>query len=209
MATVSDDRLAQARAEAERRVAAKRERMWDAEGKHLSHSWGAGFQAGFREAADWADANPQPADGDTSDGHHTFSELYEYRMLYNAHAAHGWLAQGIPVVKSWRHADGAECFGGGWFVVVADLPAGQVSNHYKAKHWGLFKVPEVDLPPEWDGHTPHDAAMRLRIEAEHANLQPCTITLAQSEAILEAGRTGRYEDHEAALRAAGIEVDGE
>ena len=38
------------------------------------------------------------------------------------------------------------------------------------------------------------------------NPQPCTITLSQSEAILEAGRTGRYEDHEAALRAAGIEV---
>ena len=39
------------------------------------------------------------------------------------------------------------------------------------------------------------------------NPQPRTITLSQSEAILEAGRTGRYEDHEAALRAAGIEVD--
>ena len=39
------------------------------------------------------------------------------------------------------------------------------------------------------------------------NPQPRTITLAQSEEILEAGRTGRYEDHEAALRAAGIEVD--
>jgi hypothetical protein len=33
-----------------------------------------------------------------------------------------------------------------------------------------------------------------------------TITLAQSEAILDAGRVVRYEDHEAALRAAGIEV---
>ena len=39
-----------------------------------------------------------------------------------------------------------------------------------------------------------------------ANPQRYTITLAQSEAILEAGRVGRYEDHEAALRAAGIEV---
>lgn len=54
------DRLAQARAEAERRVATRRERLWDTEGEHLSHSWGAGFQAGFREAAEWADANPQP-----------------------------------------------------------------------------------------------------------------------------------------------------
>ena len=43
--------------------------------------------------------------------------------------------------------------------------------------------------------------------AADAHPQPHTITLAQSEAILEAGRTGRYEDHEAALRAAGIEVE--
>ena len=45
------------------------------------------------------------------------------------------------------------------------------------------------------------------VEWADDNPQPRTITLSQSEAILEAGRTGRYEDHEAALRAAGIEVD--
>ena len=99
--------------------------------------------------------------GEVSDGYHTHNELYRYRMLYNAHAAVGWLAQGIPVVKSWRHADGELCFGGGWFIVTATLPTGQVSNHYEAKHWGLFDVPEVVLPPEWDGHTPEDAAGRL------------------------------------------------
>lgn len=103
--------------------------------------------------------------GSTSDGHHTFDELYDYRMLYNAHAAHGWLAAGIPVVKSWKHSNGELCFGGGWFIVTATLPAGQVSNHYKAEHWGLFTVPEVDLPPEYDGHTPQDAAERLRAAA--------------------------------------------
>lgn len=106
--------------------------------------------------------------GNTSDGYHTFDELYEYRMLYNAHASHGWLAAGVPVVKSWKHSDGELCFGGGWFIVTATLPAGQVSNHYKAEHWGLFKVPEVELPPAYDGHTPKAAADRLRIEAEHA-----------------------------------------
>lgn len=100
--------------------------------------------------------------GSTSDGHHTFDELYEYRMLYNAHAAHGWVTTGIPVVKSWRHSGGQECFGGGWFIVTAQLPTGQVSNHYQATHWGLFNVPEVETAPEWDGHTPADAAYRLR-----------------------------------------------
>lgn len=100
--------------------------------------------------------------GSISDGYHTFDELYEYRMLYNAHAAEGWAQQG-KAVKSWRHSDGEECFGGGWFVVVVDLyPHGQVSNHYPAADWGLFHVPEVERAPEWDGHTPQEAARRLR-----------------------------------------------
>jgi len=121
-----------------------------------------------REVSEYRAREAATVTGETSDGYHTFDELYEYRMLYNAHAAHGWLAAGIPVVKSWRHSDGEECFGGGWFIVTAELPAGQVSNHYEAKHWGLFKVTEVDTAPMWDGHTPKDAARRLRIEAEHA-----------------------------------------
>lgn len=103
------------------------------------------------------------ATGTTSDGYHTFDELYRYRMLYNAHAARGWLAMGVPVVKSLRHSDGEECFGGGWFIVTATLPTGQVSNHYRLDHWDLFAVPEVDLPPEYDGHTPQQAADRLEV----------------------------------------------
>lgn len=95
------------------------------------------------------------------DVYHTMAELYDYRMLYHAHAARGWLASGYPVVKSWRQSDGELCFGGGWFIVVAELPAGQVSNHYKAEHWDLFAVPE-GTPPLYDGHTPEVAADRLR-----------------------------------------------
>lgn len=95
------------------------------------------------------------------DGYHTMDELYRYRMLYNAHAAKAWADKGVAV-KSWRHSDGEECFGGGWFVVVATLhPHGQVSNHYEAEHWDLFDVPEVERAPEWDGHTPAEAADRL------------------------------------------------
>lgn len=100
--------------------------------------------------------------GQISDGFHTFDELYEYRMLYNAHAVEGWMLRGYPVVKSWEHSDGEECFGGGWFVVTAQLPSGQVSNHYEGVHWGLFSCPAVETAPEWDGHTPADAANRLR-----------------------------------------------
>lgn len=98
----------------------------------------------------------------TGDEHHTLDELYLYRMLYHAHAANEWARRGtFPVVKSRRHSDGEPCFGGGWFIVVATLPAGQVSNHYTDEFWNLFDVPEVDLPPLYDGHTPAVAAERL------------------------------------------------
>lgn len=100
--------------------------------------------------------------GEASDGYHTHNELYEYRTLYHAHAAMAWALDGVEVTKSWNHSDGEPCFGGGWFIVTAQLPTGQVSNHYPAEDWPLFHVPEVDRPAEWDGHTPQEASARIR-----------------------------------------------
>ena len=100
--------------------------------------------------------------GDVSDGFHTFKELYLYRMLYNAaifNVLHK--RRECPVVKSRRHHDGELCFGGGWFIVTAELPTGQVSNHYEEKYWDLFKCPDVHKAPEWDGHSPQQAADRI------------------------------------------------
>lgn len=107
--------------------------------------------------------------GETSDGHHTFNQLYSFRMLYNAAffnelwkspAYH--TSKGVEVCKSWRHSDGELPFGkDNYFVVVAQLPAGQISNHYKGQYWDLFKIPEVAKAPEWDGHTPQDVEKRL------------------------------------------------
>lgn len=97
-----------------------------------------------------------------SDEHHTFDELYSYRMAYNALLFNSWAKQGLyDVQKSWRHSDGNPCFGGGWFIVVATTPFGQVSNHYKSEFWDLFAVPVVELSPEYDGHTPEQALDRL------------------------------------------------
>lgn len=50
-----------------------------------------------------------------SDGRHTFAELYEYRMLYNALAAN---AMPDKAMKCWRHSDGELCFGGGFGLLV-------------------------------------------------------------------------------------------
>lgn len=108
---------------------------------------------------------------DTSDGYHTFKELYLYRMLYNAaffnslKTVSGSSESGQPywfdVHKSWNHNDGELCFGGGWFIVMATLPTGQVSNHYEAKWWDIFNIPEYPVADKWDGHTPEEAAERL------------------------------------------------
>lgn len=98
-----------------------------------------------------------------SDGYHTFGELYHYRMLLQA----AWFnlavqQQQFNIVKSYRHHDGELCFGKeNYFIVVAQLPTGQISNHYKGENWDLFDVEEVERAPEWDGHTPQEAADRM------------------------------------------------
>jgi len=109
-----------------------------------------------------------------SDGYHTFEELYEARMAYNVALFNEWgrdaeecdfisLPAKHDVHKSTRHHDGELCFGGGWFIVVANLPSGQISNHYEMKHWDLFRVPAVEKAKyEWDGHTSEDVINRLK-----------------------------------------------
>lgn len=64
---------------------------------------------------------------------------------------------------SFCHSDGELCFGGGWFIVMANLPTGQVSNHYKTiTDFGYFSyIPLRDKADVWDGHTPEDAKERI------------------------------------------------
>lgn len=108
----------------------------------------------------WLDKQGESQDkGEISDGYHTFNELYYYRMLYNA-AFFNMLPKEW-VHKSKKHHDGEECFGGGWFIVMANLPTGQISNHYELKDWDLFQIPEKEVADKWDGLTPQEAADRL------------------------------------------------
>ena len=98
-----------------------------------------------------------------SDGYHTFKELYDFRLVFNACLFNEWAERGIyEVHKSHKHGDGEECFGGGWFVVMATTPFGQISNHYRDCHWGIFQCEERELADVWDGHTAADVADRLR-----------------------------------------------
>lgn len=100
---------------------------------------------------------------DVSDGYHTFGELYEFRKVYNAALFNEWAKQEkYEVHKSERHYDGELCFGGGWFIVAAQLPDGQISNHYEMKDWDLFKVQGTKKALyEFDGHTSRDVLERL------------------------------------------------
>jgi hypothetical protein len=101
--------------------------------------------------------------GEVSDGYHTFNELYEYRMLYNAALFNEFAKQGLyDVHKSRKHSDGEYPFGNSnWFIVMAELPTGQISNHYEMKDWGKFQIPEKPLANKWDRHTPKDVTERL------------------------------------------------
>ena len=101
--------------------------------------------------------------GEVSDGYHTFNELYEYRMLYNAALFNEFAKQGLyDVHKSRKHSDGEYPFGdSNWFIVMAELPTGQISNHYEMKDWDKFQIPERPLANKWDEHSPRDVADRL------------------------------------------------
>lgn len=128
----------------------------------------------FREQAKEMEKEQNKITENTSDGYHTFKELYDFRKAYNVALFNEWGRKGlIPnpngsyhskcyVHKSWKHHDGELCFGGGWFIVVAVLPTGQISNHYKAEDWDLFQIPETEKALfKFDGHTGQDVIDRL------------------------------------------------
>lgn len=152
--------------------------------------------------------NKKPVDvGEVSDGYHTFNELYRYRMLYNA-AFFNLLARSgqVEVCKSRRHSDGEKCFGSDdWFIVMAILPTGQVSNHYESKYWDLFDVPERETAFEYDGHTPNEAADRLE---QYLNQKKSGLTFEEAFKFLKDGnmikRRGWKNEHLDAFRRSGV-----
>lgn len=125
------------------------------------------------------------APGDTSDGYHTFDELYEHRTgllaalcncfaqhlidvfdLHGVAANYAELVQELSrwVFKSRHHHDG-EMYDG-FFIVGINCktlsgPDRWATWHCEDKWWDRFNIPELDKAPEWDGHTPEEALDRL------------------------------------------------
>jgi hypothetical protein len=122
------------------------------------------------EEMDWYPSETKPViDENTSDGFHTFKELYEMRLLLTANLFNAWEEDLSDDYKPWvfkskLHSDGKIPFNDpNWFIVVAETRFGQISFHYEMKDWDLFyNVSEVTLPPKYDGHTAADVADRLR-----------------------------------------------
>lgn len=94
--------------------------------------------------------DPPEITEDTSDGYHTFGQLYYQRMalfavLVQEHKDCAW--------KTWNHEDGESCFGGGWFLVTIDTPRGAYGYHFEEKYWRLFDCTELPKAKHWDGYT--------------------------------------------------------
>ena len=100
--------------------------------------------------------------GETSDGYHTFNELYEHRhalflalmAIYNASTINAWMSK--------KHSDGTSM--DGWFIAGIELPTGQISYHLPDRLWSkCLRTQASVLPkaPVWDGHTSQDVITRL------------------------------------------------
>lgn len=95
--------------------------------------------------------------GETSDGYHTFNELYHHRaalfsVICNDRPALAW--------KSKLHHDGTMY--DGMFIVGIETPDGQATYHYDIEpYWEMFNAQELPQAPEWDGHTPAQAIERI------------------------------------------------
>jgi hypothetical protein len=112
---------------------------------------------------------PPPArkiTGKTSDGYHTFDELYEHR-----HALFITLCRTVArelsderVVRSQHHYDGTMI--NGWFILMidGDRRGEQISYHLPLRLWDQTNFANtLDRAPDWDGHLSQDVLARLAV----------------------------------------------
>ena len=106
------------------------------------------------ETEDWSTSGY--IDENTSDGYHSYKELYQHRhQLFIA------VAYQMPRLawKSRKHADGRSMEG--WFVAGINLPTGDITYHLPNEMWEKIRVKDLEFAPQWDGHTSNDVVKRL------------------------------------------------
>ena len=103
--------------------------------------------------------------GETSDGYHTFNELYDHRItLFIALCSE--IDARTPTGFVWRsklHSDGSAF--DGWFVMgIGTAPGEQITYHLPMSRWADTEWLGTERPraPEFDGHTSADVLQRLR-----------------------------------------------
>lgn len=95
--------------------------------------------------------------GKTSDGYHTFDELYEHRValfmaLMICNPEISW--------KSLKHADGSDY--PDWFIAGMHLSSGAITYHLPVYKWEMLAgIKTLENAPKWDGHTASDVVARL------------------------------------------------
>jgi hypothetical protein len=101
--------------------------------------------------------------GKTSDGYHTFDELYEHRhmlLLALLRAIADCRPQSITSVwKSRQHHDGSSY--GGWFIAGLSFDGNAITYHLPDRLWDLCYAPELEFAPPFDGHTSDDVLKRI------------------------------------------------
>lgn len=107
-----------------------------------------------------ATSDPSKITGSTSDGYHTFDELYEHRhalfiQLMKSHPKISWRANNNSDGSNWEN----------WFIAGMHLPSGDVSYHLPVRLWdsldGFGIATTLNAPP-WDGHTSYQVIDRLK-----------------------------------------------
>ncbi len=107
-----------------------------------------------------AQATP-PVTGATSDGYHTFDELYDHRNVL-------WALVATQMAGAFKtRLDRAGDQYPGWFICAVDTPYGQISYHLPDALWDALPLPERAHNATYDGHTAQDTLERLhRLLAE-------------------------------------------
>lgn len=106
---------------------------------------------------------------DTSDGWHTFKELYHHRALLFSVIVSNYRDL---CWKSKRHHDGKLL---DWnFIVGIDTPWGQASYHYGMDYWDLFDCKVLERAPYYDGYSANESVARIAMMSELARPTPET-----------------------------------
>jgi len=104
---------------------------------------------------------------DTSDGWHTFKELYHHRALLFSVIVSNYRDL---CWKSKRHHDGKLL---DWnFIVGIDTPWGQASYHYGMDYWDLFDCKVLERAPYYDGYSANESVARI---ARLSELEPSAL----------------------------------